>query len=878
MNGRAARDRAANAADVVRRLARRVSFAVRVDPVLLRRARMELVPDAGPEAEADVWFLPEVEATTPSGLVFAAGEAETLRRELAEEGPEAYEAAWEVTRACHAGLTPALSLEEEVNYLVGSDRPAAQERIRALIRSAVAALVSGDRKGLARWAARALPSFPDEVRRLEEARMLGAATEVRLSGHLGGAGARAREKTPEWLPWVAPVARVEVGVRLRPGILEVRPVAAGGPPTPGTHLLSLPETEPLVLDIEAPEEDPGEGEPALLYPASRFRLGDWEVWPEAGLLAGESEQVRLKPRVMAVLLHLVERAGETVSREEIASAGWGDDRVEGEELPRAIHLIRQALGDNARSPSYIETIPKVGYRLIAEVSGRELGPKRASRRSVRFREGEIRRVRVPGGALRLRSVLGEEYLLEPHGAGREIVDFGEELEAHVPVVLREEELARIDDAMANAEAGWIVVVGERGAGKTALLAEVVRTREPRPPHHFFRADLPAWGDGGRALRSLAAQLEGLLPQSSSPVGGPGAPDLRSLWHRLLELETEGPLPVVRPEPALVVDDPDQAHPGPGAPVDALLPRTLPSGMFGLVSFEPGSPKLEWLAAGGQVIATIELREPRSVGDLFWAIVDEADLEADERLRSNLPTIERVLKRLESSPDANASLGAPETARLLGELARAVDLPTEPSNDGLTGWLLELERRPTGGSEKSAIRGGDTPARRAVGALAAAREAIPSVLTSELLSGSSKTRVEVEPPLGLLVRDYERGGRDGGPVSTLRSRGVRQELVNALGEGIRREHQILLGSLAAWPVNEPTPSSGRREFALRHALYHARRAHNLEQAERLATDPAYLAARAEIDASGLLADVEDLRVDVEEGLAVEGHENPRSSNE
>jgi TolB-like protein/Flp pilus assembly protein TadD len=67
---------------------------------------------------------------------------------------------------------------------------------------------------------------------------------------------------------------------------------------------------------------------------------------------------------MAVLCHLAERAGTTVSREELLDAIWKTRHVVEDVLTRCVSQLRQLLGDRARSPRYIHTVPKVGYRLL----------------------------------------------------------------------------------------------------------------------------------------------------------------------------------------------------------------------------------------------------------------------------------------------------------------------------------------------------------------------------------------------------------------------------------------------------------------------------------------------------------------------------------
>ncbi|NNE80008.1 MAG: tetratricopeptide repeat protein, partial [Silicimonas sp.] len=98
---------------------------------------------------------------------------------------------------------------------------------------------------------------------------------------------------------------------------------------------------------------------------SELRLGKAHVQTETGKIRSEQGEARLEPKSMAVLLFLVERQGTVVSREELLDAVWPGIHVGDDSLTAAIIKIRRALGDDARSPSYIETIPKRGYRLIS---------------------------------------------------------------------------------------------------------------------------------------------------------------------------------------------------------------------------------------------------------------------------------------------------------------------------------------------------------------------------------------------------------------------------------------------------------------------------------------------------------------------------------
>ncbi|MFN2370548.1 MAG: winged helix-turn-helix domain-containing protein [Candidatus Krumholzibacteriia bacterium] len=101
--------------------------------------------------------------------------------------------------------------------------------------------------------------------------------------------------------------------------------------------------------------------------APPFRLGEWTVQPALNRVSGPRGDVRLEPRVMAVLLRLAAAPGQVVGRLDLLDEIWGDTVVGEEILTRAISELRRVFGDRAREPRYIETIINNGYRLIAPV-------------------------------------------------------------------------------------------------------------------------------------------------------------------------------------------------------------------------------------------------------------------------------------------------------------------------------------------------------------------------------------------------------------------------------------------------------------------------------------------------------------------------------
>ena len=98
-----------------------------------------------------------------------------------------------------------------------------------------------------------------------------------------------------------------------------------------------------------------------------FRLREWLVEPSLNRLSRSNTAIQLELKVMDVLVCLAERAGEVVSRQEIVDRVWATEFIADNTLTHAITEIRNALGDDARNPSFIETIHRRGYRLIAPV-------------------------------------------------------------------------------------------------------------------------------------------------------------------------------------------------------------------------------------------------------------------------------------------------------------------------------------------------------------------------------------------------------------------------------------------------------------------------------------------------------------------------------
>jgi DNA-binding winged helix-turn-helix (wHTH) protein/TolB-like protein len=111
-------------------------------------------------------------------------------------------------------------------------------------------------------------------------------------------------------------------------------------------------------------------------PRQRLQFGRFEFDVTAGELYREGERVRLQEQPRQILAALLERPGEIATREELRERLWkADTFVDFEHgLNTAIKKVRQALGDSADAPQFIETLARRGYRFVAPVGSRHTTP------------------------------------------------------------------------------------------------------------------------------------------------------------------------------------------------------------------------------------------------------------------------------------------------------------------------------------------------------------------------------------------------------------------------------------------------------------------------------------------------------------------------
>jgi DNA-binding winged helix-turn-helix (wHTH) protein len=96
-------------------------------------------------------------------------------------------------------------------------------------------------------------------------------------------------------------------------------------------------------------------------------FADFQLDPASGDLYGPSGLIRLPPKVLALLGYLATHPNRLVSKRELLDVVWPDVFVTDSVLKVAVRQVRQALGDDAHSPRFVETAHRRGYRFIAPV-------------------------------------------------------------------------------------------------------------------------------------------------------------------------------------------------------------------------------------------------------------------------------------------------------------------------------------------------------------------------------------------------------------------------------------------------------------------------------------------------------------------------------
>jgi DNA-binding winged helix-turn-helix (wHTH) protein len=139
-------------------------------------------------------------------------------------------------------------------------------------------------------------------------------------------------------------------------------------------------------------------------PGLRDDFGSFRLEPGRHLLLYRGEPAHLKPKVFDLLVFLVENRDRLVTKRELMDGLWRDQFVEESNLSQSVYELRRVLGVEPGASSYVENVPRRGYRFVAEVrvSGEEAQggrPGQETREQVAGIANDHRAVVVAAGEL-----------------------------------------------------------------------------------------------------------------------------------------------------------------------------------------------------------------------------------------------------------------------------------------------------------------------------------------------------------------------------------------------------------------------------------------------------------------------------------------------
>ncbi|MFC7303001.1 DNA/RNA helicase domain-containing protein [Streptomyces monticola] len=303
--------------DGARKLAVSLSVATRIEPELLRAVRTRVHPRLDAGDEADLWFSPWVAVRTRRGIALRPDVLPVLRAELARQlalaGPDdPLRSVGEVIAEVHAELSPALVLEERVNWLHVSREAGRTQAIEQALRPALRALVVERRAGVADWLAGAWERLPAEARSSVTGWQLHTvASHLAPELPLPAAPERVGLTADAVAAVVDELPDVPLGVRRTEGRLEL-----GVDPEAARFAIPVPDTRPRVLEVLTDDDWPrtvaldGDGSLTVAAAGERVRVRTsrgavFEVPSEDAAVRGG----RAEWREREALAELLETAG-----------------------------------------------------------------------------------------------------------------------------------------------------------------------------------------------------------------------------------------------------------------------------------------------------------------------------------------------------------------------------------------------------------------------------------------------------------------------------------------------------------------------------------------------------------------------------------------
>ncbi|MEV8433647.1 DUF2075 domain-containing protein [Streptomyces sp. HUAS 31] len=542
-------------------LAIALSVATRIEPELIRAVRLRVFPGADAGDEADLWFGDWIGGRTPSAISLRVDLLPVLRQELrqrllAAEPGDPLHSIGEIVDELHVGISPALRLEEKVNWLDVTEGISTTETGARLLESAVRALVTQDnRQGLADWLTGAWNRLPERVRASTTAWQLVTAA----AGRAPDAGLRPVPAPPALtrddvavivdLFRDVPLPLAREGAYLHFGVQQT------GAADSRVWAIPVPDTDPRVVEVVVEDSDGIPGAP-LTVTVPPGGTSTVPVGLGAVLLRGARGDVY--------------RLEEVRSGSGTAAASEEDLRVDQVGLDDS----RQLLVGTARQ--WLSTLRPGSASLFQDAYGHCLGAEPATAEAHRWRRYAERTARVllGCGLAGVRMIMG--HSLPVTGGFGEVVLAGTSpatgADAFVVLVVREEEELGPSD-------GPLLCTASPGGGRLdpAAAAAVTAARLERdfPDTAASGIQTAIWiaSDHRLILESLHETLDLIgADLTRRPVSfGPGQEDaLGDFLRRRLARQTTG-----APE-AVVLASPVKARARPADLLDADGTLHLPA--------------------------------------------------------------------------------------------------------------------------------------------------------------------------------------------------------------------------------------------------------------------------------------------------------------
>lgn len=125
--------------------------------------------------------------------------------------------------------------------------------------------------------------------------------------------------------------------------------------------------------------------------ADGITIGEFDIHLASERVFKDGVEIKLEPQLFACLTLLLSRSPNVISREEIQQSVWGGRHVSDEAIRAAFKKLRNVLGDDARAPRYIKTVPRQGYKLIAEIVAADENTTTYLAKQPPFKKGTVTR-------------------------------------------------------------------------------------------------------------------------------------------------------------------------------------------------------------------------------------------------------------------------------------------------------------------------------------------------------------------------------------------------------------------------------------------------------------------------------------------------------